>query len=140
MTGEQIEYRLGPVSAAAARLWLDVSRRNVAAVVEGADRAPFRIPPEVAAALVGVLDEWQQAAASDPFEFVGREDPERARVLLTYWLNIVSLTQAQRQSLGVADWPPESVEFESALERAIIAAIGEDERLRRIRRARRARR
>ena len=135
MAGEQLEYRIGPVAADAARSWVRVSRANLDTVVAAGARAPFRIPPEVAVRFRELLDEWEAAAAVDPFLFVGREERDRARVLLTYWLNIVSLTDVQRTELGVVEWPAESVPFEEAVGRAILAALKGDEQLRRINRA-----
>jgi hypothetical protein len=136
MDGARIEYRIGPVPQASARAWLDATRRNLRRVTSAESRAPFRIPGEVAAQLHEVLDEWDEAARADPFEFVGSQDVAVARRLLTYWLNIVSLSAEQRRALGVEDWPVEAAAFEGAVGRAILASLGADERLRRIWRAR----
>jgi hypothetical protein len=132
MEGARIEYRIGPVPQASARAWLRVTRRNLEQVVAAGPRAPFRIPTEVAVQLREVIDGWEAAATSDPYEFDGSEDVLVARRLLTYWLNIVSLSAAQRRALGVEDWPAEAAAFEGAVGRAILASLGADERLRRI--------
>jgi hypothetical protein len=136
MDGARIEYRIGPVPQPSARAWLEVTRSNLRRLTAAESRAPFRIPEEVAVQLHEVLDEWDEAAASDPFEFVGSQDVAVARRLLTYWLNIVSLSAEQRRGLGVDDWPEEAAAFEGAVGRAILSSLGADERLRRIWRAR----
>ena len=137
MEGARIEYRIGPVPQASARAWLDATRRNLDRVLSAGPRAPFRIPDEVAGHLQQVLDAWDEAATREPFEYLGSEEVVVARRLLTYWLNIVSLSKVQRRTFGVVDWPPEAAAFEGALGRAILASLGADERLRRIWRARR---
>lgn len=121
---------------ASAVSWLAVTRTNLERIIAAGPRAPFRIPDEVARHLWQVLDGWDAAADRDPFEFVGSEDATVARSLLTYWLNIVSLSREQRAELGVEPWPPVAAAFESAMGRAILAALGADERLRRIWKAR----
>ena len=135
MAGEQLGYRIGPASAESARAWLTVARSNLETIVAAGSRAPFRIPPEIVDRFRVILDTWEVAAATEPFLYVGEEDRELARILLTYWLNIVSLTEAQRAELGVVDWPPESVNFEHAVGRAILSSLRGDEHLRRLNRA-----
>jgi hypothetical protein len=140
MAGEELDYRIGPTSAASARAWVAVARANIASIVAAGARAPFRMPPEVVARFHEVLDAWEAAAAAEPFIYVGSEERDRARVLLTYWLNIISLTAAQREALGVVEWPAESVPFEEAVGRAILGGLRDDAQLRRINRALRGRR
>ena len=132
MDGARIEYRIGPVPQSSARAWLDATRANLELIVAAGPRAPFRIPIEVAGQLRDVIRGWEEAATRDPFVFDGSEDVLVARRLLTYWLNIVSLSAAQRRALGVDDWPEEAAAFEGAVGRAILASLGADERLRRI--------
>ena len=134
MEGARIEYRIGPVPLASAQAWLTVTRRNIDRIIDAGAAAPFRLPPEVADQLHGVLDGWNDAAATgaDPYVFTGSSEVTVARRLLTYWLNIVSLSEDQRRRLGVDDWPAEAATFEAALGRAILASLGADERLRRI--------
>ena len=136
MEGARIEYRVGPVPRESAVAWLAVTRRNLERILAAGDRAPFRIPDEVAVQLRDVLDGWDRAAERDPFVFEGSEDRSVARRLLTYWLNIISLSADQRRDLGADEWPAEGAPFEAALGRAILAALGADERLRQIFRAR----
>ena len=135
MAGEQLGYRIGPASAESARVWLTVARANLETMVAAGPKAPFRIPPEIVGRFRVILDEWQDEAASEPFVYEGEEDRERARMLLTYWLNIISLTEAQRTALGVAEWPPESVPFEDAVGRSILGSLRGDAQLRRLNRA-----
>lgn len=134
MEGARIGYRIGPVPRDAAVAWLAVTRRNLDRVLAAGPRAPFRIPAEVAVHLHQVLDAWDGAAVGDdgPYVYEGSEDVLVARRLLTYWLNIVSLSEEQRALLGVEPWPPEAAAFEAAVGRAILASLGADERLRRI--------
>ena len=137
MDGARIAYRIGPVPQASAQAWLGTTRRILDRILDAEPTAaPFRIPDEVAGHLRHVLDGWDEAARHDPFEFEGSEDVLVARRLLTYWLNIVSLSEEQRRALGVEDWPASGAAFEAALGRAILASLGADERLRRIFRAR----
>ena len=137
MDGARIAYRIGPVPRASTIAWLAATRGNLDRIVAAGPRAPFRIPEEIVVQLREVLDGWDAAAASpDPFVFEGAEDVVVARRLLTYWLNIVSLSREQRSALGVVAWPAEAAPFEAALGRAILASLGADERLRRIWRAR----
>ena len=135
MDGARIDYRIGPVGRVSAKTWLDVTRRNIDRLVVAGGRAPFRIPDDVADQLRHVLDTWSDAlerTPSDPFVYEGSESVLVARRLLTYWLNVVSLSESQRTRLGVEVWPPEAAPFEAALGRAILASLGADERLRRI--------
>lgn len=136
MDGARIAYRIGPVPPEAARAWLDVTRRNID-TIQTSVRAPFRIPTEVANQLRHVIDEWQRPLEREgPYVYEGNEDVHVARRLLTYWLNIVSLSEEQRRAVGAEDWPAEAAVFEAALGRAILASLGADERLRRIWQAR----
>ena len=137
MDGARIAYRVGPVPRESAVAWLAVTRRNLERITTAGRGAPFRIPDEVVVHLRSVVDAWEAATAHDPYLYEGSEDVLVARRLLTYWLNIVSLSREQRDALGVEPWPPEALAFETAVGRAILAALGADERLRRIWQARR---
>lgn len=136
MDDARIAYRLGPVPRESAVAWLAVARRNIDRITAAGHRAPFRIPEEVATQLRQVLDGWDAATEHDPYEYEGSEDVFVARRLLTYWLNIVSLSGVQRDALGVEAWPPDATPFEAAVGRAILASLGADERLRQIWRSR----
>ena len=139
MDGARIDYRIGPVPQQAAQAWLDVTKRNIDRLLDAGSRAPFRLPTEVATQLHHVLDEWRGALRADgSYLYEGDEEVLVARRLLTYWLNIVSLSEDQRRALDIEDWPAEATLFEAALGRAILASLGADERLRRIWQARTA--
>lgn len=131
----RISYQIGPVAASAAEAWLAATRTNLERLSAAGEKAPFRIPDEVADQLSTVLDAWADVLPSDPYLFEGSEAVDVARTLLTYWLNLVSLSRQQRLDLDIVDWPAASVPFERALGRAILASLGADERLRRIWRA-----
>lgn len=126
---EGIRAVIGPVPATAARVWIANTRKIVDAVRTQPEKIPFRVPDDVGDAFAEYLDRWWQEAQDEEFHWSGEEDPERLRMLLTYWVNIDRLTDAQMADLGVTWSPPAGEPFFQAVTAAVIAALVSNDEL-----------
>ena len=124
MAGERITFEIGPIPAASARAWISHALGELGRFRTAGNALPFYLPPEIADVFEKYLLEWRdEAEASDTFFCSCEEEPATVRFLLTYWLNMVSLTPAQREALGLPEPPPEGSLFSRALGRAILGAV-----------------
>lgn len=116
--------QVGPVDAVAARAWTGHMLRNLDVVRAVPDRLPFRLPPDVTAEFVRLLDRWHHDAhGTDVFEAREELDVERLRSLVRYWANLDSLTDEQIADLGVT-WSPEHARpFFEALAAGVAEAL-----------------
>ena len=91
----------------AARSWLAHVIEGLAVVRERQDLLPFRLPTEVADDIAKLLDTWADLAevSTDEFHWVGILDEEQVRMLVRYWANLDSMSDALVLELGV-DWSP----------------------------------
>jgi hypothetical protein len=100
---------------------------NLRAIRPQRDRMPFRLPDEVADAIETLLVRWHDRAhrCGDVFEAVEEIDEDELRLLVRYWANLDSLTDAQVAALGV-DWSSaEERPFFEALAHGVARALAD---------------
>jgi CheY-like chemotaxis protein len=120
----EVEIRLGPVDAAAARVWVDNTSTIVAAVREHPGVLEEPVPGEVLDQFVALLETWQTlAAATDEFYWTARGDALDVETLVDWWAKIDRLSPEQLGTLGVHWSPPEGEPFFRALTACVMNAI-----------------
>ena len=120
----EVEIRLGPVDAAAARVWVDNTSTIVAAVREHPEVLEEPVPDEVIDQFVALLETWQTlAAATDEFYWTARGDALDVETLVDWWAKIDRLSPEQLATLGVHWSPPEGEPFFRALTACVMNAI-----------------
>ena len=124
MAGDSVTFEIGPIPAASARAWIAHALGELGRFRTAGNAVPFALPPEIADVFEHYLVQWRGVAeGSETFHFACEEDPATVRFLLTYWLNMVSLTPAQRETLGLPRPPADGSLFSRALGRAILGAV-----------------
>lgn len=115
---------VGPVDAAAARAWTGHMLRNLEVIRAAPERLPFRLPADVTAEFVRLLEKWYLDADGRHVVEIREElEEERLRSLVRYWANLDSLSDAQVAALGVT-WSPEHARpFFEALAQGVAAAL-----------------
>lgn len=115
---------IGPLPAAGAHEWI-AQARFLVGIVRGGAELPFAVPPEVLDEFERYFDDWERAAAVEPFRWSREVDLTLLRPLLTYWFNLAQMLADHPEFQ-----PPGSLEarvFYRNLSAAILAAVaGED--------------
>jgi CheY-like chemotaxis protein len=120
----EVEIRLGPVDAAAARVWVDNTSTIVAAVRGHPGVLEEPVPDEVLDQFVALLETWRTlAAATDEFYWTARGDALDVETLVDWWAKIDRLSPEQLTTLGVHWSPPEGEPFFRALTACVMNAI-----------------
>jgi CheY-like chemotaxis protein len=120
----EIEIRLGPVDAAAARVWVRNTSTIVAAVRAHPEVLEEPVPDDVLEQFDGLLDTWRTlAGATEDFYWTARGDALDVETLVDWWAKIDRLSPAQLATLGVHWSPPEGEPFFRALTACIMDAI-----------------
>jgi CheY-like chemotaxis protein len=120
----EVEIRLGPVDAAAARVWVNNTSDIVAAVRAHPGVLEEPVPDEVLDQFVALLETWRTlAAATDVFFWTARGDALDVETLVDWWAKIDRLSPQQLATLGVHWSPPEGEPFFRALTACVIDAI-----------------
>jgi CheY-like chemotaxis protein len=120
----EVEIRLGPVDAAAARVWVDNTLTIVAAVRGHPGVLEEPVPDDVLDQFVALLETWQTlAAATDEFYWTARGDALDVETLVDWWAKIDRLSPEQLATLGVHWSPPEGEPFFRALTACVMNAI-----------------
>jgi hypothetical protein len=131
MASERIRFRIGPIPSTSARSWLLSARQNLLRVIAASGEAvPFKLPDEVSDYFIAALDAWTVAAATDEtFDFEDELDVDAVARIFVYWLNLVSLSRAQRDRLGLVDPPAESRDFVDAVRASMLCSLSRHEKL-----------
>jgi CheY-like chemotaxis protein len=120
----EVELRLGPVDAAAARVWVANTTRILAAVRAHPEVLGEPVPDELLDVYGELLDSWRDlAAATEEFYWTARADAADVERLLEAWARIDRMSDDQLRMLGVHWSPPDGEPFFRALTACVIEAI-----------------
>jgi CheY-like chemotaxis protein len=120
----EVEIRLGPVDAAAARVWVKNTSTILTAVrahPEVLDEPP---PMAVLDQFAALLEAWEALAdAVEDFYWTARGDAFDVETLVHWWARIDGMSDEQLARLGVHWSPPEGEPFFRALSACVVNAI-----------------
>jgi CheY-like chemotaxis protein len=120
----EVEIRLGPVDAAAARVWVDNTSKILAAVRAHPEVLDPPPPADILDQFAALLEAWRTLAqATEDFYWTARGDAIDVETLVDWWARIDRMSDEQMASLGVHWSPPEGEPFFRALSACIIDAI-----------------
>jgi DNA-binding NarL/FixJ family response regulator len=119
-----VELRLGPVDAAAARVWIANTLAIVAALRRHPDVLAEPVPEDVLDVFDQFLATWQAlAAATEEFYWAARAEISVVERLVDWWATIDRMSDDKLAALGVQWSPPEGDPFFRALTAAVIDAV-----------------
>jgi CheY-like chemotaxis protein len=119
-----VEIRLGPVDAAAARAWVENTSKILAAVRAHAEVLDEPVPADVLEQFDRFLRLWGTlAAATDEFYWLARADVAEVERLVDCWARLDRMSDAQLQALGVHWSTPEGRLFFEALSACVLGAV-----------------
>lgn len=128
-----IEATVGPVSSAAARVWIPNTRAILDAAVAHPEVVGMTIPEDVVELFRSFLAQWEAVASgSDVFRWVARARPADVERAIEYWLAIDGMTDEQMGRLGVEWSPPEGAPFFDALAAGMLEALNRHQDTRRL--------
>lgn len=120
----EVEIRLGPVDAGAARVWVNNTATIIAAVRAHQEVLDEPVPPEVLDQFAALLESWRTLAdATEDFYWTARGDAVDVQILVDWWARIDRLSAEQLAALGVHWSPPEGEPFFHALTACVMEAI-----------------
>jgi CheY-like chemotaxis protein len=120
----EVELRLGPVGASAARVWVANTTKILAAVRAHPEVLGEPVPAELLDVYAELLDTWRElAAATEEFYWTARAEGATVERLVEAWARIDRMSDAQLQRLGVHWSPPEGEPFFRALTACVLTAI-----------------
>lgn len=120
----EVEIRLGPVDAAAARVWIDNTWTIIAAVRAHPEVLDEAVPDDVLDQFVSLLETWRTLAdATEEFYWTARGDAFDVQILVDWWARIDRLSPEQLDALGVHWSPPAGEPFFNALTACVMNAI-----------------
>ena len=123
-----VELTVGPVSSAAARVWIANTRHLLACLRDRPDVLDPPVPEDVLDAFEGFLDDWARSADTEEFLWVGRAPAEEVSRLVGHWAAVDSMTNEQLEHLGCSWSPPEGAAFFAALTEGTLKALAAHER------------
>ena len=120
----EVELRLGPVDAAAARVWVENTTGIVAAVRAHPEVLGEPVPDELLDVYGELLASWGElAAATEEFYWTARAEIGEVERLVDAWARIDRMSDDQLRLLGVHWSPPAGEPFFRALTACVIEAI-----------------
>ncbi len=120
----EVELRLGPVDAGAARVWVDNTERILAALRAHPEVLDEPVPDELLDVFGELLETWRQlAAATEEFYWTARAEAGEVERLVDAWARIDRMSDDQLKQLGVHWSPPEGEPFFRALTDCVLEAI-----------------
>jgi CheY-like chemotaxis protein len=120
----EVELRLGPVDAAAARVWVANTTTIIAALRAHPEVLAERVPDDVLDVFDQFLETWQAlAAATDNFYWAARAEVAEVERLVDCWARIDRMSDDQLETLGVHWSPPEGEPFFRALTACVLEAV-----------------
>ena len=124
-----VQFGVGPVDAAAARTWLDNSKRIIAAVRANPAKVPFIVEQPLLELVEALLEVWADAAEGvDVFHWTANVDVANIETLTQQWRLLARLDDGTLERLGVRWAPEEAHAFFDALVIGVAAALRQDER------------
>lgn len=122
--GADVEVRVGPVPAAAARVWITNTRTIIAAVRAHRDEFDPSVPADVLDLFDRFLDLWWSVAQeTEDFRWVARAAVEDMQRVVEHWAAIDRMTDADLDRLGIRWSPPEGEPFFHALTAGVLQAL-----------------
>ncbi|MDQ1401707.1 MAG: hypothetical protein QOG03_23 [Actinomycetota bacterium] len=119
-----VEIKVGPVSAAAARVWIENTSGILAAVRAHPEVIDGGIPDDVIELFQNFIESWRAVAVSDKeFHWTARADAAVVQRLVENWAAIDSLSDETLESLGVHWSPPEGEPFFHALTAGVLTGL-----------------
>lgn len=129
--GSTVEVRVGPVSGAAARVWIANSTKILDAVV--AHPGEVFVPADALDLFRSLLAEWEQAASgAEEFVWVARVERSEISRIVEQWAVLDAMDDEQLHRLGVHWSPPEGTPFFEALTTGVLQALERHEETRRL--------
>jgi hypothetical protein len=120
----ELEIRLGPVDAAAARVWVNNTSTILDAVIAHPEVLDEPVPAGVLDQFAALLEAWRTLADStEDFYWTARADAIDVQTLVDWWARIDRLSDEQLAELGVHWSPPEGEPFFRALTACIMDAM-----------------
>lgn len=118
-----MEIRVGPVSAHAARVWIENTTKILDAVVAHPEVLGTNLPEDVVELYRMFLRQWDAIATTGELRFVARSNPADIHRLVHHWATIDAMTDEQLERLGVTWAPPEGAPFFVALTSGVLEAL-----------------
>lgn len=132
-SAETITVKIGPVSSAAARVWVANTRKIIDAVSRHPDVLADPVPLDILDVFRSFLDQWgAMAENTDEFRWVAKADPTDVSRVVTHWGTIDAMTDDQLDALGIHWSPPEGEPFFRALTSGVLDALSRHEETRRL--------
>jgi CheY-like chemotaxis protein len=120
----ELQVRIGPVSSAAAAVWIGNTRRILDAVERHPEVLPEPPPPDVIGFFRQRLDDWEDLNRdAHEFFWTARAAAVDVSRLIEWWALIDSMSDDQLQALGVHWSPPEGEPFFRALTAGVLDAL-----------------
>jgi CheY-like chemotaxis protein len=128
-----VDVRVGPVSAAAARVWVANTKTIIDAVAAHPEVLEQPVPPDVLELFSSFLDQWGAVARdADEFRWAARARPDDVFRIVTHWADIDRLSDGDLRRLGIHWSPPEGEPFFHALTSGVLDALRRHDETRRL--------
>ena len=85
-----MRLEVGPFPSAGGHEWIAQARMLVR-LLRGGAKLPFAVPPEVLTEFEDYFDDWDEAAAVDPFVWSREVELPVLRPMMTYWFNLAQM-------------------------------------------------
>jgi CheY-like chemotaxis protein len=120
----EVEIRLGPVDAEAARVWVNNTSTILAAVRAHPEVLDEPVPLGILDQFAALLETWRTLAdATEDFYWTARGSAIDVQTLVDWWARVDRLSAEQMAELKVHWSPPEGEPFFRALTACVIDAI-----------------
>ena len=133
----ELEVKLGPLPAAAARAWVTNTQTIMAAIrrhtelVWAAIGGP--VPDEVLDRFDRLLAAWAEVTeTSEVFVWVGRMRPDHVQTIVSEWARLDGMDDATIEAIGVKWSNPEGRVFFEAVTAAVVGTLSRHEETRRL--------
>ena len=128
-----VEVRVGPVSSAAARVWVPNTQRILDAVRAHPEVLERAIPSDVIELFYSFLKQWDEiASTTEEFRWAARASTSDVSRIVEDWAVIDRMTDEQLELLGIHWSPAEGEIFFRALTEGVLQALGRHEETRRL--------
>ena len=122
--GVHVEF--GPVPSESALAWIADARIVLERVRAAGDALPVVLPPDIEAAFVAYLDEWEaHASEHDEFAWADDVDVEQARHLAVYFFSLLSIDDDTWAEYQLPFTSETAKPFIEALSTAVTDALAE---------------
>ena len=120
----EVRVHIGPVASHAARLWIDSSRRILAALRLHSDVLSEPIPGDVLELFDHFLHTWEEISEGpEDFFWTARAKFSAVSQLIECWARIDGMSEEQAATLGIEWSPSEARPFYHALTEGVLDAL-----------------